>query len=192
MRITGGLWGGRTLAAPRGAATRPTSDGNRQALFNILQHSMSHQPRHVVDLFAGSGSIGLEAMSHGADSVLFFENDREALKVLRKNCESFDLNPDRYQISTESRIESWPAILKKHVERVGPISTLFCDPPYEKGFVEKTVRNIMKVPEIFDAEDALIYLELGIREDTPEVQGWTCVQRRDKGSSVQCFFTRIG
>jgi 16S rRNA (guanine966-N2)-methyltransferase len=192
MRITGGLWGGRTLLAPRGDATRPTSDGNRQALFNILLHSIGHQPRRVADLFAGSGSIALEAMSHGAESALFFENDREALRVLRKNCETLGLAPDSFEISMEARIESWPAILKRHVERVGPLSTLFCDPPYGKGLAEKTLRNVMKVPEIFDAEDVLIYVEIGIREKTPEVPGWNCVQRRDKGSSAQCFFQRNG
>jgi 16S rRNA (guanine966-N2)-methyltransferase len=190
MRITGGLWGGRTLLAPRGEATRPTSDGNRQALFNILQHSLSHECRYVADLFAGSGSIGFEALSHGAESVVFFENDREALKILRKNSESLGLAAEAVEIITESRPEGWPGLLRRWVERRGPLDTIFCDPPYGKGLAERALKALLKTPEILHPENALIYAEIGIREKTPELDGWSCVQRRDKGSSGQCFFLR--
>ncbi|MEO5667923.1 MAG: 16S rRNA (guanine(966)-N(2))-methyltransferase RsmD [Bdellovibrionota bacterium] len=190
MRITGGLWGGRTLHAPRGATTRPTSDGNRQALFNILQHSFPHELGRVVDLFAGSGSIGFEALSHGAESVIFFEKDREALKILRKNAETLGLSASVFDVVTEERIESWPALLQKRVERTGPLHTLFCDPPYDKGLAERALKNIVKIPALFDPENALIYAEVGIREKTPVLEGWVCIQRRDKGSSGQCFFER--
>ncbi len=190
MRITGGQWGGRTLFAPRGEATRPTSDGNRQALFNILLHSFGHQPHHVADLFAGSGALGLEALSHGALSALFIEKDSEALRVLRKNCDSLGLGSGQCEISTESRIESWPAILKKHVARFGTLDLVFCDPPYDKGLAERSLRALEKVPEIFSAEEALVYVEIGIREPTPRFAGWSCAQRREKGASAQCFFVR--
>ncbi len=190
MRISGGLWSGRTLLAPRGDVTRPTSDGNRQALFNILQHGLAHQSRNVADLFAGSGSIGFEALSHGAQSVVFFENDREALKVLRKNCENLGLAAESVEIITESRPESWAGLLRRRVERLGPLDTIFCDPPYGKGLAERAIKALLKVPEILQPENALIYAEIGIREETPVFEGWSCVQRRDKGSSGQCFFVR--
>jgi len=190
MRITSGLWGGRTLAAPRGVATRPTTDGNRQALFNILQHSLSHEPRLVADLFAGSGALGFESLSNGAENVVFFENDREALKVLRKNCENLGLGPDSFEIITESRIETWPALLQRRVDRLGPLDTIFCDPPYDRGLAERALRAVLKLPGLLDPKKALIYAEVGIREKTPVLEAWTCVQRRDKGSSGQCFFTR--
>jgi len=190
MRITGGLWGGRSLFAPRGLGTRPTSDANRQALFNILEHSLAHESRHVADLFAGSGALGFEALSHGAERVVFFEKDREALKVLRKNCETLQIPQDVFEIVTESRMESWPALLKKRVDRWGPLDTVFCDPPYDKGLAERALRALVKMPELLHPEMALIYAEIGIREKTPELEGWSCVQRRDRGASGQCFFTR--
>jgi 16S rRNA (guanine966-N2)-methyltransferase len=190
MRITGGLWGGRTLLAPRGSATRPTSDGNRQALFNILLHGFGHEAHHVADLFAGSGALALEALSHGAQSAIFFENDPEALRVLKKNCENLDLSPSTYSIVTDSKIESWPKALQRHVEAHGPLDLVFCDPPYGKGLAQRALKALLKNPEVLDAQKCMICVEVGIREETPTLEGWVCAQRREKSASAQCFFVR--
>src|SRR3954452_15536535 len=91
LRIVGGVHRGRRLVVPPGDAVRPTSDRAREALFNILSHGefasegLPFAERPVLDAFAGTGALGLEALSRGAGSVVFIENGREALTVLRRN-----------------------------------------------------------------------------------------------------------
>ena len=95
MRIVGGQYRGRALAAPPGLATRPTSDRARQAVFNVLEHaawSPGLQGARVIDLFAGSGALGLEALSRGADFCLFVETDATARGAIRDNLDA--LAPD--------------------------------------------------------------------------------------------------
>ncbi len=90
MRIIAGSWRGRSLVAPRGDTTRPTADRVRQALFDMLMHApwagrSAIEGATVLDGFAGTGALGLEALSRGAGSVCFFESDPEALRALRAN-----------------------------------------------------------------------------------------------------------
>src|SRR5687768_3674487 len=88
MRIIAGAWRGRPLAAPPGQATRPTSDRAREGLFSMLQSRIgSFEGLRVADLFAGTGALGLEALSRGAGHCTFIEKDRAALDVLRRNIE---------------------------------------------------------------------------------------------------------
>src|ERR1700733_1432949 len=92
MRIVGGAYRGRPLIAPPGDATRPTSDRAREAVFNMLQHaawSPGLEGRRVIDLFAGSGALGLEALSRGASACLFVEKAEPALAVIRANLDAF-------------------------------------------------------------------------------------------------------
>ena len=94
MRIVAGRFRGKSLQAPDGQATRPTSDRARQAVFNILEHaawSPGLSGRRVIDLFAGSGALGLEALSRGADFCLFVETDDRARGAIRENIEAFGL-----------------------------------------------------------------------------------------------------
>ena len=91
MRIIAGEWRGRKLTAPPGEVTRPTADRTRETLFNMLASRLgSFEGVNVVDLFAGSGALGLEALSRGAASCLFVEQDADAVKSIRKNIESLD------------------------------------------------------------------------------------------------------
>src|SRR3990167_9847821 len=86
MRIIAGQWRGRKLAAPKADATRPTADRTRETLFSMLISRLgSFEGLHVADLFAGSGALGIEALSRGAEQCLFAEQDRDALDVLHKN-----------------------------------------------------------------------------------------------------------
>src|SRR5437879_1163161 len=90
MRIIGGTVGGRTLRAPRGSATRPTSDKVREALFNILVSRWPVPPR-VLDLYAGSGALGLEALSRGATRGVFVDESKSTCDVIRRNAETLEL-----------------------------------------------------------------------------------------------------
>lgn len=121
MRIIGGRVGGRTLKAPRGDTTRPTSDKVREALFNILS-ARGPAPARVLDLYAGSGALGLEALSRGATSALFVDADREACDLVRANAAQLGLGAE----VVCSPVVRWLA--KATAE---PFGWVFLDPPYE-------------------------------------------------------------
>ena len=95
MRIVAGKWGGRRIAAPRGAATRPTSDRVREALFSILGARV--EGSRVLDLYAGSGALGLEALSRGAGSATFVENRAATIAVLKANLATLDARAEVHQ-----------------------------------------------------------------------------------------------
>lgn len=123
MRIIAGTWRGRPLAAPKGEATRPTADRTREALFSMLTSRVgSFEGLAVADLFAGSGALGLEALSRGAASCLFVEQDRAALDALRTNADKLGIRPD---IRAGSVMSLGPA--------PRPLDLIMMDPPYGTG-----------------------------------------------------------
>lgn len=125
MRIVGGQFRGRRLSAPAGQDTRPTADRTREALFNILKaHGLPETTTTVLDAFAGTGALGLEALSRGAGQAVFFETGRTALTCLEANIASLGVEP-------QSRI------FRRDVTRPPPChqpaALLFLDPPYHQG-----------------------------------------------------------
>jgi 16S rRNA (guanine966-N2)-methyltransferase len=127
MRIVAGSFRGRPIAAPRGRATRPTADRARQALFNVLEHaawSFSLEGARVLDLFAGSGALGLEALSRGAGFCLFVDTDDDAREAIRNNAEGLGVAPlIRFEAKDAARLGARPADQP-------PFSLAFLDPPY--------------------------------------------------------------
>lgn len=124
MRIIAGQWRGRPLAAPKGDATRPTADRTREALFSMLASRLgSFEGLAVADLFAGSGALGLEALSRGAATCLFVEQDRPALDVLRANIATFAAT------GAEVRAGSVMALGPARA----PLDLIMMDPPYGTG-----------------------------------------------------------
>jgi 16S rRNA (guanine966-N2)-methyltransferase len=123
VRIISGQWRGRVIKAPKGEVTRPTADRTRQALFSMLVSRIgSFEDLAVADLFAGSGALGLEALSRGAASCIFVEQDHAALDALRANCEMLGLKPD---IRAQSVL---------NVAKVAaPLDLILMDPPYGSG-----------------------------------------------------------
>ncbi|PJI87021.1 16S rRNA (guanine(966)-N(2))-methyltransferase RsmD [Sphingomonas koreensis] len=123
MRIIAGQWRGRPLAAPKGDGTRPTADRTREALFSMLASRVgSFEDLAVADLFAGSGALGFEALSRGAASCLFVEQDRAALDALRANAEKLGVRAD---IRATSVLALGPA--------PKPLDVILMDPPYGTG-----------------------------------------------------------
>ena len=123
MRIIAGQWRGRPLAAPKGDGTRPTADRTREALFSMLASRVgSFEDLAVADLFAGSGALGFEALSRGAASCLFVEQDRAALDALRANAEKLGVRAD---IRATSVLALGPALK--------PLDVILMDPPYGTG-----------------------------------------------------------
>jgi 16S rRNA (guanine966-N2)-methyltransferase len=127
MRIVGGTLKGRNIAAPKGEGTRPTSDRVREALMSSIVNRLGADLGGAVtlDLFAGSGALGLEALSRGASRVVLVEKDRAALAVIAANVAALGVE-DRVAIVGSNALTSG---LKK-IEALGPYALLFCDPPY--------------------------------------------------------------
>ncbi|MEM6907124.1 MAG: 16S rRNA (guanine(966)-N(2))-methyltransferase RsmD [Pseudomonadota bacterium] len=125
MRIIAGEWRGRKLVAPKGEATRPTADRTRETLFSMLTSRLGEfSELRVADLFAGSGALGLEALSRGAAKCLFVEQDRAALNAIKANLATFDAHQ-------RARIE---AISVMHLRAAQePYDLLLLDPPYRTG-----------------------------------------------------------
>jgi 16S rRNA (guanine966-N2)-methyltransferase len=134
MRIVGGRLGGRTLASPRSHAIRPTADKLRESLFNILVHAYGDPVTgaRVLDLFAGTGALGLEALSRGAAFALLVDDAAEARALLRENVAVLGLGG-------VSRIFRRDATRLGPAHPLEPFSLVFLDPPYGKGLAEKAL-----------------------------------------------------
>lgn len=130
MRITGGFLKNQSIKTPKGNKTRPTSEKLRQSVFNIAQAYVENSS--FLDLFAGSGAMGIEALSRGAKEATFIEKDRSALKVLRENLIDFDLSPYATLLAGDVL-----TLLKKLKGKT--FDLIYIDPPYEKGIQEKTL-----------------------------------------------------
>jgi 16S rRNA (guanine966-N2)-methyltransferase len=134
MRIVGGRLRGRALAAPKSQAIRPTADRLRESLFNILAHAYGDPVAgaRVLDLFAGTGALGLEALSRGAVFALFVDDGAEARALLRQNVETLG-------VAATTRIFRRDATKLGSAHPVEPFSLAFLDPPYRKGLTEKAL-----------------------------------------------------
>lgn len=134
MRIIAGEWRGRTIEAPPGVATRPTADRVRETLFSMLASRLgSFGDLRVADLFAGSGALGLEALSRGAASATFVESDREAAASIRRNAEKLGA-ADRVRVIGGSALS---------LPRSDPFDLIFADPPYAAGSGSSVVRSVV-------------------------------------------------
>lgn len=134
MRIVGGEFRGRVLAAPKSNAIRPTTDRTRESLFNILAHAHPGvlDATRVLDLFAGTGAVGIEALSRGAKSALFVENSVEGRSLLWENIDALGLH-GRARILRRDATQLGPA------SNIEPFQLAFADPPYGKGLGEKAL-----------------------------------------------------
>jgi 16S rRNA (guanine966-N2)-methyltransferase len=129
LRLTGGEFRGRLIESPGSERVRPTQARMRQALFNSLQSKI--RDANVLDLFAGSGALGFEALSRGAEKVVFVEQDRSALKLIAKNAATLGVQ-DRIKIISESVDRAWSRVLL-----CAPFDIVLADPPYAAGWEER-------------------------------------------------------
>ena len=171
MRIVGGEHRGARIFAPKGKDTRPTSDRVREAAFNLIGPV---DGATVLDLFAGSGAMGLEAVSRGAVSATFVENDREAVRSIERNLEKLRITGARVQqrdvrqaLATDSRT----------------YDLVLCDPPY--GYAEHARLAPYLVKAL--APDGLLVYETGVREK-PQIQGLRVRTSRTYGSARLTLF----
>jgi 16S rRNA (guanine966-N2)-methyltransferase len=171
MRIVGGRLRGRALAAPKSQAIRPTADRLRESLFNILMHAYGDPitGARVLDLFAGTGALGLEALSRGAAFALFVDDGAEARALLRQNVEALSL-PAVARIFRRDATKLGPA------HPVEPFSLVFLDPPYGKGLAEKAL--ISARDGLWLTTDALIVVEEAADAGFKAPEGYQEIERR--------------
>ncbi len=160
MRIISGEWRGRKLTAPKGDVTRPTADRTRETLFSMLVSRLgTFEGLRVADLFAGSGALGLEALSRGAAHCLFVENEREALAAIRTNVAAFEAR-ERAMIEAGSVMA-----LRVAAE---PLDLILADPPYRSGAGEVALDRLLRLGWIGPA--TWIALETAFDEE-PSIAG---------------------
>jgi 16S rRNA (guanine966-N2)-methyltransferase len=178
-RIVAGRLGGRRLAAPSGAQTRPTSDRVREALFSALESLTDLDRARFADLYAGSGAVGLEAYSRGAEHVLLVESDQKAARVARGNIAAVDAAPAvRLAVGPVSRV-----LAERPDER--PYDIVFADPPYAVPDKEITAMLAALVDGGWLAADAVVVVERSSRSDEPEwPRGVTPVRTRRYGETT--------
>jgi 16S rRNA (guanine966-N2)-methyltransferase len=177
MRIVGGRLRGRALAAPKSAAIRPTADRLRESLFNILIHAYGDPVigARVLDLFAGTGALGLEALSRGAAFALFVDDGAEARALLRQNVEALGLGGT-------TRIFRRDATKLGPAHPVEPFSLVFLDPPYGKGLAEKALASVRAGGWL--TSDALIVVEETTAAAFKTPDGFEEVERRTYDDTV--------
>jgi 16S rRNA (guanine966-N2)-methyltransferase len=184
MRITGGVFRSRLLRAPRGSATRPTSDRVREAVFAILGSRRSLDGNRVLDLYAGTGAFALEALSRGATHATLVESARPALDAVRANIESLDLI-------------ARAAVVAAPVERAGraiaaraPFDLVFVDPPYAlvpSGEASKALMDL--VGDGILAPGAIVVLEHASADAAPALPALIAGETRRYGdTSVTLYF----
>lgn len=182
MRIVGGDFKGRTIVAPPGRDTRPTSDRARESIFNVLAHapwSPGLEGRRVLDLFAGSGALGLEAMSRGAAFALFVETDAAARGAIRDNIEALGLfGATRIHRRDATDLGTKPAGVGE------PFDLVFLDPPYHKGLGERALARLSAGGWI--APGAIAVFECA-GDETPEAPGFETLDTRAYGAAKVLF-----
>ncbi|MBX9708711.1 MAG: 16S rRNA (guanine(966)-N(2))-methyltransferase RsmD [Caulobacteraceae bacterium] len=183
MRIVAGRLKGRAIVAPDGMGTRPTSDRARQAIFNVLEHAAWSEPLNgarVMDLFAGSGALGFEALSRGAAFALFVETDEDARGAIRDNA-------DAYGLMGATRVHRRSAIdLGVRPGSDGEAFDLaFLDPPYGKGLGEQALLRLIEGNWL--KPGALVVFERGSDEPEIETPGYERLDARDYGAARVLF-----
>jgi 16S rRNA (guanine966-N2)-methyltransferase len=177
MRVVAGKFRSATIEAPKGLDTRPTSDRVRQALFNVLEHGAPHvefERCRVLDLFAGSGALGIEALSRGAKFALFIEDSADARAAIRRNVEALKL-------TGVSKIFRRDATNLGPAQTLAPFDLIFCDPPYGKGLGELALQSVVEGG--WATEGAIMVLEerAGLKIKLPPP--FEIIDQRDYGDT---------
>lgn len=187
MRIVSGDFRGKALVTPSGQTTRPTSDRARQAIFNILEHapwSDGVRDRRVIDLFAGSGALGFEAVSRGAAFCLFVETDEGARGAIRENVDAMGL----FGRTRVHRRDATQLGVRPGAD--GPAFDLaFLDPPYGKSLAEAVLPKLAEGGWL--APGAMAVVERGVAEPALDVPGYEVLDTRDYGAA-RVWFLRLG
>lgn len=183
MRITGGMWRGRTLRAPKAEATRPTQDRVREALFNLLQPVIVGA--RFLDLYAGSGAVGLEALSRGAARADFIERDRRVFETLRANLAAFGVE------AACARLVDADAWLAGKAPPEGPWDVVFADPPYRHAeALGAAAIGAALLARGALAAGGILALETDLRTEAGAIEGFGLLRDRVYGKTRLALYRR--
>jgi len=185
MRIVAGKFRGASIEAPKGLATRPTSDRVRQALFNVLEHGPARfdfEGARVLDLFAGSGALGLEALSRGARYAVFIEESPAARAAIKRNVEALGL-------TGVTKIRRRDATKLGEAGTLQPFQLIFCDPPYGKRLAERALEEAIEGG--WTEQGAIAVLEESIDVAVSWPPSFREIDRRRYGDT-QIAIARVG
>ncbi|QIX95987.1 16S rRNA (guanine(966)-N(2))-methyltransferase [Cedecea sp. FDAARGOS_727] len=178
IRIIGGQWRGRKLPVPDSPGLRPTTDRVRETLFNWLAPSMVDS--HCLDCFAGSGALGLEALSRYAASATLIEMDRAVSQQLQKNLATLKANNGKVLNANTLNVLAQPGT---------PHNVVFVDPPFRKGLLDETLALLEKNGWL--ADEALIYVESEVENGLPAVpKNWALHREKVAGQVAYRLFIR--
>ncbi len=177
MRIIAGTARGRKIEAPEGKNTRPTLDRVRENLFNILQ--MKIRGSRVLDLFAGSGALSIEALSRGAESATLVDSDRNANRIQKKNLESLG-----FAGQAEVMLRDWKQAAAELIREGRQFDLVFLDPPYRMT----DLREVFSVLEKLLAEDGIVILEHEAKAEVNAGEGFEETDRRQWGFCGVTFY----
>lgn len=184
MRIISGKFKGQRLIGPKNEAIRPTSDRIKESIFNILRNEV--REKKVLDLFAGTGNLGIEALSRGAKKVFFVEKGRRGIRIIQRNL-------------TQCGMASQSEIIHKDVNRaIGILQNrgeifdiIFLDPPYGKGLIQKTLEKL-NTQRIYK-EDSILVIQHDRREPlSEEIEEWYLINQRRIGDTLLSFLRASG
>ncbi len=183
MRIIGGKYKGKRIKSlPKREDTkllRPTTDRVKESVFSILNNYL--EGVKFLDLFAGTGNVGIEALSRGAEKVVFVENDRKFCKLIKENLRNLQVEKNRYEVICDDYVNA----LKKLARKGEKFDFIYADPPYEKGFYTRIV-NMVKNLNLLDRDGLLILEEPKNAPFLPESSEWI-VERRGYGTTLVTF-----
>ena len=176
MRVISGTAGGRQLKSPSGDAVRPTADHVKEALFNMLQFDL--EGRRVLDLFGGSGQLGIEALSRGAREAVFIDQNKNSVALIRENLKRCGMNAQVLQTDALS-----------YLSRGEKFDIIFVDPPYDEGLYEPVLSRINAVDNL--NEGGIIICESRADAVLPDMLSpYRLLRRRRYGSMALTLFTR--
>jgi 16S rRNA (guanine966-N2)-methyltransferase len=180
MKITGGEAKGRTLRFPSGSKERPTSDFLREALFNLLG---SLEGNTFLDLFSGSGSVGLEAASRGAKEIYFIEKDKRLAGIIEKNVQNCHLDKNFFVIAGDIE-NGLRDLFRKKIK----FDIIFVDPPYNRSLVTTTL-SLLKKYQILK-EEGVIVIQHSLKENFTEfpIDNFNLADQRKYGENALTFF----
>jgi len=182
MRIIAGKYKGFNLKAPKGQMTRPTSSRLRESVFNILQNQI--EEARFLDLFAGSGAMGLEAISRGAAYAAFVEENRDAARIIQENASKMGVKEQ-----TTLLFGDCLAQLPRLAQLGSPFSIIYADPPYNKGLGQLTLEAI-DGSEIL-ADGGVVLIEEAKNFEPPELKTLSFIKQRSAGRSTLYQFEKL-
>jgi len=185
MRVVGGRLRGRNIASPSSNEIRPTQDRLRESVFNILMHAYGNpiEGARVLDLFAGTGALGIEAISRGAAFTLFVDNGAESRALLRNNVEALGLGGT-------TKVYRRDATVLGPVHPMEPFSLAFLDPPYGKGLAEKSLASMRE--GLWLTPEALVVVEESKVAGFATPEGYEELERRDYDDTEFVFLKASG